>query len=141
LRRGSLLKSVILENVCFDLTAGVDSSSSDTLPLVFVTGYKVRYVAGASAVPLKLQPLYASWQQEWLHWPRSNELMPISGIAVCYKSNSARFVVLPPKVNPDGSMPYPPRYEPNAIIPNFVPPDFDPKGKTYRQLTPDGLLP
>jgi len=26
-------------------------------------------------------------------------------------------------------------------IPNFVPADFDAKGKTYRQLTPDGPLP
>jgi hypothetical protein len=24
----------------------------------------------------------------------------------------------------------------NGSIPNFIPADFDPKGKTYRQLTP-----
>jgi hypothetical protein len=29
----------------------------------------------------------------------------------------------------------------NASIRNFVPADFDAKGKTYRQLTPDGPLP
>jgi hypothetical protein len=32
-------------------------------------------------------------------------------------------------INPDGSMA------------NFLPTDFDAKGKTYRQLTPDGPLP
>ena len=30
---------------------------------------------------------------------------------------------------------------PAGSIPHFIPPDFDPKGKTYRQLTPDGPLP
>ena len=29
----------------------------------------------------------------------------------------------------------------DGSIPNFVPADFDAKGKTYRQLTPDGPLP
>jgi len=30
---------------------------------------------------------------------------------------------------------------PDGTIPNFIPADFDPKGKVYRQLTPDGELP
>jgi hypothetical protein len=29
---------------------------------------------------------------------------------------------------------------PDNTIPNVVPPDFKPDGKTYRQLTPDGVL-
>jgi hypothetical protein len=33
------------------------------------------------------------------------------------------------------------RASPDGSIPNFIPADFDPKGKTYRQLTPDGELP
>jgi len=101
------------ENVCFDVTSPVDSSSPDGLPIVFSTGYKVNYVPGGAAVPL-VKPEY-------------------QGIAVCYKSNSASFLLLPfqpaTAENPDGS------------IPNFVPADFDPQGKTYRQLTPDGVLP
>ena len=57
---------------------------------------------------------------------------PGGAIAVCYKSNSASFVIVPyssTTVNHHGP------------IPNFVPADFDAKGKTYRQLTPDGVLP
>ncbi|MCE0498282.1 MAG: hypothetical protein LV481_10095 [Methylacidiphilales bacterium] len=99
------------ENVCWDVTSTPDGSTSDELPLVFLTGYKVNYVPGGAAVPL-MKPEY-------------------QGIAVCYKSNNASFVVAPSStaVNPDGS------------IPNFVPADFNPQGKTYRQLTPDGVLP
>jgi hypothetical protein len=96
------------ENVCFDVTSGVDSDSTD-VPLVFVTGYKVTYAPGASAVPLaKPHP---------------------AGMIVFYKTDSAK-VMLPAVVeNSDGS------------ISNFIPASFDPKGKTYRQLTPDGPLP
>jgi hypothetical protein len=97
------------ENVCYDVTSGVDSNSSDLLPLVFITGYKVMYAPGGAAVPLvKPCPL---------------------GIAIFYKGNNAIFLRSATVENPDGS------------IPNFIPSDFDPKGKTYRQLTPDGPLP
>jgi hypothetical protein len=42
------------ENVCFDVTAGLDSTdpNSDTVPLVFLTGYRVTYVAGVLPTPL-----------------------------------------------------------------------------------------
>jgi hypothetical protein len=93
------------ENVCFDVTAGVDSDAPDGLPLVFTTGYKVTYAPGAAAVPLaKPYP---------------------PAIIVFYKDNSAKVLI----ASPDGS------------IANFVPAGFDPKSKTYRQLTPDGPLP
>ena len=39
------------ENVCFDITGGMDEGDSDSLPLVFLTGYRVTYAPGGSAVP------------------------------------------------------------------------------------------
>ena len=116
------------ENVCFDVTSGIASNASDGMPLIFMTGYKVTYAPGGSAVPIiKPYPPYGeprTWSQWWPENPP-----PSPGIAVLYKGNNAVFRILDPTVNADGS------------ISNFIPPDFDPKGKTYRQLTPDGPLP
>ena len=119
------------ENVCFDLTSGVDSNSPSGLPLVFMTGYKVTYAPGAAAVRLtKPYPQYYLKPRTWSQW-WNNEHPDLAqfGIAVMYKGNEAKFMKLGTTVNPDGS------------IPNFIPPDFKPDGRTYRQLTPDGLLP
>ena len=102
------------ENVCWDVTCCVDASAPDTLPLVFLTGYKVTYQAGASA-----QPIVAFHGRTWWQWfSRDRFWRPF--MAVHYKSNSARGI----EATDDGS------------IPNFIPADFDPKGKVYRQLTP-----
>jgi cell division protein YceG involved in septum cleavage len=101
------------ENVCWDVTSPVDSSSPDALPVIFLTGYKVNYAAGGSALPLaKIDP-YPSWMR---------------GIYVCYKSNKATFT----KLNSP--------YFGTESIPTFIPPDFNANGKTYHQLTPDGVL-
>ena len=89
------------ENVCWDVTCCVDSSAPDGVPVVFLTGFKITYQAGTSAVPIS--PSQAS-----------------NFMAVYYKNNNA----MAKKVNDDG------------VIPDFIPADFDPKGKTYRQLTP-----
>jgi hypothetical protein len=113
------------ENVSFDVTGGTYSNSPDELPIVFMTGYKVTYAPGGSAVPIiKPYPQFGVEPNERL------DSMP-PGIVVCYKSNSAKFMNFnnSASVNRDGS------------ISNFVPPDFKPDGKTYRQLTPDGVLP
>jgi len=106
------------ENVCFDVTCCVDSSSPDDLPVVFLTGFKINYQAGAKAVPVgKPEPaVKRTWSQWWNGTPDS----PRNGIAVSNKDTSARWI----RADEDGS------------IPNFIPADFDPKGKTYRQLTP-----
>ena len=40
------------ENVCWDVTSGVDSSAPDGLPIVFTTGFKVTYIPGGTAVPI-----------------------------------------------------------------------------------------
>jgi hypothetical protein len=100
------------ENVCFDVTSGVDASAPDGLPIVFITGYKVTYAPGGAAIPLVKTP--------------QDVEVGTSGIAVCYKDNSAMFRLLETAANSAGT------------IPNFVSPMFDAQGKTYRQLTPDG---
>ena len=96
------------ENVSWDITIPIDSNSPDGLPVVFLTGYKVSYVPNASAVPL-----FKSFERD------------LSGIAVCYHSNSAWFKK---STLPDGT------------VTNFIPFDFDPVGKKFQQLTPDGPL-
>jgi hypothetical protein len=116
------MKNLKPENNCWDVTCCFDAKSPDDTPLVFLTGYKITYQAGASAIPL--DPLHANMTRSWSDWWH-NVQYPVGGIAACYKSNSAEFV----RASPDGS------------IPNFIPADFDPKGKVYRQLTPDGELP
>ncbi len=96
------------ENVCYDVTVPVDEKSSDDLPVVFLTGYKINYAPGGNAVPLfKLSD--------------GRQL----GIAAAYHDNTARF-----KLN----------NLPNGTATNFISPDFDPAGKKYQQLTPDGVL-
>lgn len=103
------------ENVCFDVTSGVEANAPDGLPIVFITGYKVAYAPGGSAVPLVKAPQGFEGGTP--------------GIAVCYKSDSATFRRLETAANAD------------STVPNFVPATFDAQGKTYRQLTPDGPLP
>ena len=119
------------ENVCWDVTSGVDSNAPDGLPLIFMTGYKVTYAPGASAVPIiKPYPPFwgeGTWSQWWQHDSAPAQGPP--GIAVFYKGTNAMFKNLDTTASTGGS------------IPNFIPPDFQPDDKTYRQLTPDGVLP
>ena len=106
------------ENVCWDVTCCMDAQSPDELPMIVLTGYKVTYQAGASAIALPHPP------RSWLDWWQGKDY-PTKFLVANYKSNSTRHF----KASPDGT------------IPNFIPTDFDPEGKTYRQLTPDGELP
>jgi len=104
------------QNVCFDVSVPVDALSSDKLPLVFLTGYKVTYEAGAAAMPLfQIKIPSRTWTQ-WLNG------VPVQRpfISVFYKDGSTYAI----SAGSDGT------------IPNFIPADFDPKGKTYRQVTP-----
>ncbi len=118
------------ENISWDVTGGVDAGSPDGIPIVFLTGYKVAYVPGSSAVPI-IKPYPQFGTRTWWQWlnqePSFGAVSP--GFAVCYKSNSSKFMRL--DTAPDG----------NGSIPNFIPPDFKPDGRTYRQLTPTGPLP
>jgi hypothetical protein len=124
------------ENVCWDVTSGVDSHDPDLLPLVFLTGYKVTYAPGGSAVPIiKPYPQFGPQPRTWSEWwdeghPLGSRGTPSPGMVVFYVGNNTTFLLpLNTSANPDGT------------IPNFVPPTFDAKGKTYRQLTPDGPMP
>jgi hypothetical protein len=100
------------ENVSYDVTIPVDSKSPDGLPLVFLTGYRIEYKAGGSAVPLG----------KFVN-PFGND-----GLAVCYQGHDAWFKVVKSEHANDG------------IVVNFVSPDFDAHGQKFQQLTPDGPL-
>jgi hypothetical protein len=122
------------ENVSWDITAPVAALSPGELPLLFMTGYKVNYVSGGSATPAHGIPQYGytpeqpAWKK-WMGLAPQVVYEPSQGIAVFYVNNSTVFSPYAAPISaPDGS------------IPNFVPPDFKPDGKTYRQLTPDGVM-
>ena len=106
------------ENVGWDVTCCVDATSPDHLPVVFLTGCKIVYQAGARAVPLNSPP--RTWSDWWHNTP-----LPIHFTAVYYAGNNAMT-----RQHPDA----------DGSFPNFIPADFDPKGKVYHQLTPDGAL-
>jgi hypothetical protein len=120
------------ENVCYDVTDGVDANDSADLPIIFMTGFKVIYAPGSAATPLvKPYPVLVP-PRTWGGWlsaqPRFFEFND-PGIAVMHLDNSVNIVGMVMSGNSIGT------------IPNFVPSTFDSKGKTYRQLTPDGVLP
>jgi hypothetical protein len=71
------------ENVCFDVTVPLDGQSSDMIPLVYLTGYKLSFTLGSSAQPV------------------SDIAKQIGGIVIFYKSNSTVFI----HAAPDGSAP------------------------------------
>ena len=113
------------ENVAWDVTAGVTTSSPGALPLLFATGYRVIYKPGAAAFARTDYP-----GPDWFGSSTGGTIPPYAerpGIAVFRVDNSARFSL----EAPSGT---------SGSIPNFVPPDFPPDGKTYRQLTPEGVL-
>lgn len=119
-------------NVSWDVTSGLDAASSDLLPLVFSTGFKVAYVPGGAAVALaKARPHFDVGSLTPLQWWNGDVLISPypDGIAVMYKSNSFMSINLAVT-----------KADPGGVIPHIVPPDFQPDGKTYRQLTPDGAL-
>lgn len=106
------------ENVCWDVTCCIDGSTPHELPAVFLTGYKVTYLANAKAIPFFHPP------RTWSDWWHGREYPPF--ITVNYMTNSSLLL----RASPDGT------------IPNFIPDGFyTPPGTTYRQLTPDGSLP
>ncbi len=108
-------KKLLPENVGFDITYPFTDQTPEETPIVYLSGYAITYQAGAKAVPIKVPPSWTAWW-EGQHPPY---------ILVCTKFGKVSLL----QADLDGS------------IPNFIPADFDPKGKTYRQLTPDGELP
>jgi hypothetical protein len=126
-RPGDRLKP---ENVSFDITGGADAHAPDGLPLVFLTGYRVDYRPGGKAVTLTAHyPNYGPETRTWSEWWNGVPIRPLGPVlCVTYKSNSAFGKKL--DFPPGGS----------GFVRDFVPKDFDAKGKTLRQLTPDGPL-
>ncbi len=110
------------ENVCWDVTEGVDGNSSDYVPQIFMTGYKMTYAAGGSAVPI-IKPYPPYWPRTWGQFFVGGS-GPSPVLALFYKRNFATYIHL----------------DPDNTIHNAVPPDYKPDGHTYRQLTPDGVL-
>lgn len=117
------------ENVSFDVTGGLDQDSSDLLPVVFLTDYKVSYTPDGTAVPLvKPFPRFGVVKPGFWAWP-TIQYFGDGGIAVAYKGNNSVFLKLETSANA------------GAVVPRFVSPEFKPDDKVYRQLTPDGVLP
>jgi hypothetical protein len=126
------------ENVRWDVTCCVDSSAPDGLPLVFSTGYKVTYQPGSPAVPLKPP------QKTWIGWWNRTNRPFITVVSLGYKAPHVTSTKVWDEItktysifetSKDGSQVIFDAAE-DGSIPNFIPSNFDPKGKTYRQLTP-----
>ena len=98
------------ENVCWDVTTPTDRLTSDALPFVFETGFRLEYAPGGNAVPLS---------------PALKKRH--SGFTVLYLGLTTGF--FRGDLRTDG------------VVAEVVPARFDPGGKTYVQLTPDGPLP
>ncbi len=78
------------ENVCFDVTVAVNNKSSDMVPLIYLTGFKVSFTPDSSAVPV------------------SDAAKQAGGIPVFYKGDNALFR----RADADGSVPH-------FVAPNF----------------------
>ena len=102
------------EYVCWDVTGGVSGFDEGQLPLVFLTGYRFTYAPGGGFTPLT-------------PFPRYRYLMRDSGEAAFFVNNSAAWMV--------GQSSSPP-----FSLEHILPADFNAHGKTYRQLTPEGVL-
>jgi hypothetical protein len=102
------------ENVCWDLTEGVDADSPPTLPVVFSTGFAVAFQPGARP---GIPPI--SWWQGW-----NDHTFARDFIALCDRAGSGKSV-----------------YTGGTSEVAFMPQDIDLKNRTYRQLTPTGTIP
>jgi hypothetical protein len=98
------------ENVCWDVTGGVSANDEGRLPLIYLTGFRMTFAPGGGFEPREPFPPY--------DYLRKND-----GLAVSFLNQSAAWLV--------GGAP--------SML-RILPPDFNAHGKTYRQLTPDGVL-
>jgi len=113
------------ENLSFDLTAGADSKDSPSLPLLYITGYRMAFTPGAVVRPSsgKFPNFGNGYHFLFFPWDDLPDHLHMPGIAVYYNGHNTVWC------EPQGDS-----------IPNIVPLGFDAHGKTYRQLTPDGVL-
>jgi len=109
-------------DICWDLTLVPIDPAGPRIPLVYTTGFKIDFKPRGSATSLK--PFSPSFNLAFAHWWDSAK-NPTEHITMAYSDNSSTNVPLTRE----------------GTAPNIIPADFDPKGKTYHQLTPDGELP
>jgi len=105
------------------------------VPVVFLTGFRMSYAAGAPVVSL-VKPFPSTvfdWSIFFSNCASSS--ITFDGLPVAYKNNDAYF-----RSSYAGG--HEAQYTPDGygIIPNVIAPDFNAHGQTYRQLTPNGVL-
>jgi type II secretory pathway pseudopilin PulG len=123
-RLGARLKP---ENVSFDVTGGGGLDSPKDFPLVFLTGYRVDYRPGGSAVSLT-DPFPRYGERTWWGWLNGEHFENMGPLlAVGYVNTYAYLRPL----DTSGA---------HGFVPHFIPRDFNPHGKAYRQLTPEGVF-
>ena len=102
----------------------MNSSDPDSIPVVFLTGYKMDYGAGEATPVIKPYPVFTyddgTWSQWWQRRPPGPPVL-----AVAFKNNGGKYILL----------------DSNGVIPNVMSPGLNSAGRTYRQLTPDNALP
>jgi hypothetical protein len=128
------------ENVCYDVTIPIEADSPGDLPVVFLTGYKIKYSPGASATPLSSvmeasKPCMAvAYKNNTIArfqggWFGSDYWSPAIRNGIFYNDPD------PQRTKQGG------RFLSDGTVTKFIPSTFDPAGKQYQQLTPDGILP
>ncbi len=118
------------ENVCWDVTNGLNlNGDSDETPLIFITGFRMDYRPGGSAYVVKTYDYRPREPRTWFAWMQGAPLVfKWESLTIAWKNTGAKEMLPPSPPLPDGS------------IPNVVSISFDPKGKIYIQLTPDGPI-
>ena len=110
-------KTLKPENVCWDVTGGLKDNDSPELPLIFITGFRMTYAPGGGFVS-RVDPYPPYLDLNLKDGP---------GLAVFFVNNSATWLK-----GDQWSGPFSHQH--------ILPPDFNAHGKTYLQLTPDGVL-
>ncbi len=99
------------ENVCWDVTWCGGKTLPEHTPSVFLTGFRIEDSPEGRAFPRQKLELFTTWHDVYLP-------------ALFQGDNGSSF----PHAAPDG------------CIHRFISNDFDPKGRTFLQLTPEGPL-
>jgi hypothetical protein len=132
------------ENVCYDITVPVGDNAPPGLPLVIMTGYRITYAPGATAVPLSEEirernpsmavcysdGSFAFFRNAWWWFGEGDYRTPQTpvGSQIAYYVRDDNLVKNGGRLHRDGT------------ITNFIPSSFDAAGVKYQQLTPDGPL-
>ena len=107
------------ENVCWDVTGGASSKDLGRLPLLYLTGFRVTFTPNGGIAPLEPFPPYKHFSKD--------------GGAIVYFTDNFAAWISPKEQTVDF----------NGLhfsMEHLIAPDFNAHGKTYRQLTPEGVL-